>query len=323
MDVGARGAHDRHVQHHRHRAFDIVARRERRHRARRHAEQPRHVLGLAERDLLGADRRRQCLEIDLRMRLHREQPEATVLVLEEQVLRARVRGVQSLALLDREDGTGVSGGQPTAPSQQPVDGVREVYDTNVFGPIRVTQAFLPHLKSAAGANIVMVSSGLGSLGWLSDPANQFYGVNILGYNSSKTALNAVTVSLAKELAPLGIKVNAADPGYTATDFNGHSGYRTVEQAASGIVWLATLDSSGRAGYSSLIGSRYPGDRRSCASLEATTLWPTRPIPSAEAKPKAPSVASRPRGSVVAQDGWRRRQGYTLPVRASRRATPSL
>jgi len=87
----------------------------------------------------------------------------------------------------------------------------------------------------------------GSLGWLSDPENKFYGVNFVGYNSSKTALNAVTLAFAKEIAATGIKVNAADPGYTATDFNGHSGYRTVEQAAQGIVWLATLDANGPTG----------------------------------------------------------------------------
>jgi NAD(P)-dependent dehydrogenase (short-subunit alcohol dehydrogenase family) len=142
---------------------------------------------------------------------------------------------------------GIPGQSRVPPSRQPLDDIRAVYETNVFGPIRVTQAFLPLLKAAGDANIVMVSSGLGSLGWLSDPANQFYGVNILGYNSSKTALDAVTVSFAKELAPDGIRVNAADPGYTATDFNGHTGYRTVEQAASGIVWLATLDASGPTG----------------------------------------------------------------------------
>ncbi|TDK37336.1 SDR family oxidoreductase [Rhizobium deserti] len=142
---------------------------------------------------------------------------------------------------------GILGGQPTVPSQQPVDEIREVYETNVFGAIRVTQTFLPLLKAAGHANVVMVSSGLGSLGWLSDPTNQFFGVNILGYNSSKSALNAVTVSFAKELAEAGVKVNSADPGYTATDFNDHSGYRTVEQAAAGIVWLANQDSSGPTG----------------------------------------------------------------------------
>jgi NAD(P)-dependent dehydrogenase (short-subunit alcohol dehydrogenase family) len=95
--------------------------------------------------------------------------------------------------------------------------------------------------------VVMVSSGLGSKGWLSDPQNEFYGVNYLGYNSSKSALNAVTLSFAKELAASGIKVNAADPGFTATDFNGHSGYRTVEQAAKSIVFLATLAEDGPTG----------------------------------------------------------------------------
>lgn len=138
-------------------------------------------------------------------------------------------------------------GEMVPPSHQSVDDVRRIYETNVFGPVRVTQAFLPLLKSAERANVVMVSSGLGSLGWLSDPTNQFFGINFLGYNSSKSALNAVTVAFAKELAASGIKVNAADPGYTATDFNGHSGYRTVEQAARGIVWLASLDMSGPSG----------------------------------------------------------------------------
>jgi NAD(P)-dependent dehydrogenase (short-subunit alcohol dehydrogenase family) len=138
---------------------------------------------------------------------------------------------------------GIPGQQPGTPSEQSVDDVRAIYETNVFGPIRVTQALLPLLKSAEQANVVMVSSGLGSLGWLSDPANMFFGVNILGYNSSKTALNAVTLAFAKELSNTSIRVNAADPGYTATDFNGHTGYRTVEQAAAGIVWLATLEAS--------------------------------------------------------------------------------
>lgn len=134
---------------------------------------------------------------------------------------------------------GIPGMQPIRPSEQPLDDIKAVYETNVFAPMRMTQAFLPLLKAGHDARVVMVSSGLGSLGWLSDPANPHHAVNILGYNSSKTALNAVTLAFAKDLAAYGIAVNAADPGYTATDFNGHSGYRTVEQAAAGIVWLAT------------------------------------------------------------------------------------
>ncbi|MBY3002062.1 SDR family oxidoreductase [Rhizobium leguminosarum] len=162
---------------------------------------------------------------------------------------------QAAARVEAEDGkldvlvnnAGIAGREMIAPSQQSVEDILRIYETNVFGPVRVTQAFLPLLRKTGNANIVMVSSGLGSLGWLSDPANQFYGVNFLGYNSSKSALNAITVALAKELAGSGVKVNAADPGYTATDFNAHSGYRTVEQAASGIVWLATLDEKGPTG----------------------------------------------------------------------------
>ncbi len=129
-------------------------------------------------------------------------------------------------------------GMSVPPTQQPVDNVREVYETNVFGPIRVTRAFLPLLMKAKGAKIIMVSSGLGSLTWRSDAENPHHAVNYMGYNSSKTALNAVTVCFAQELAPLEIAVNATDPGYTATDFNDHTGYRSVEQAAAGIVWLA-------------------------------------------------------------------------------------
>lgn len=158
-------------------------------------------------------------------------------------------------LVEQQDGkldvlinnAGISGGMDGTPSNQPVAVVREVYETNVFAPIRVTQIFLPLLKVASHANVVMVSSGLGSLGWLSDPSNPHYGVNNLGYNSSKSALNAVTLAFAKELAASGVKVNAADPGYTATDFNGYTGYRTVEQAAAGIVWLADQDASGPTG----------------------------------------------------------------------------
>ncbi|CAL1691372.1 Oxidoreductase UcpA [Brevundimonas subvibrioides] len=142
---------------------------------------------------------------------------------------------------------GIPGQSLADTSLQPLEDIRQVYETNVFGVIRVTQAFLPLLKAAAPATIIMVSSGLGSLGWTTDPDNFHSKVNILGYNSSKSALNAVTVSFAKALAPHGIRVDCADPGYTATDFNGHSGYRTVEQAGAGIAWLAQQDPAAQGG----------------------------------------------------------------------------
>lgn len=139
---------------------------------------------------------------------------------------------------------GISGSFYGSPLEQPMESIKATYEVNVFGPIRVTQAFAPLLKAAPAARIVMVSSELGSIAAAVNPEHEFYPYNFLGYNSSKTALNAVTVSFAKALMDTDIKVNAADPGYTATDFNGHSGYRTVEEAAEIIVKLATLDSQG-------------------------------------------------------------------------------
>ncbi|KQS75421.1 serralysin [Rhizobium sp. Leaf384] len=169
-------------------------------------------------------------------------------VTDDDSIRNAVRTVQAAdGKLDvLINNAGIPGGY-AAPSEQSVREIETVYQTNVFGPIRVTQAFLPLLRASGQANVIMVSSGLGSLTWLSDPAHPYHTVNILGYNSSKTALNAITLSLAKDLEGDGIRVNAADPGYTKTDFNNHSGYRTVEQAADTIVWLAGQDASGPTG----------------------------------------------------------------------------
>lgn len=133
---------------------------------------------------------------------------------------------------------GISGAQPVTPSVQSISDIMAVYDTNVFGVIRVTQAFIPLLKAAQEARVIMIGSGLGSLTWVADLNHPYSHVQAMGYTSSKTAVNAITVAFAKELTAYGISVNAVDPGYTATDFNGHSGPRTVTEAATGIVWLA-------------------------------------------------------------------------------------
>jgi len=134
-----------------------------------------------------------------------------------------------------------------APSAVSMDLVRKTYDTNVFGVINVTQAMLPLLKKSDAGRIVNLSSGLGSLTQHSDPKWEFSGFNVLAYNSSKTAVNAITVSFAKELSGSKIKVNAADPGYVATDMNAQSGPRSVEQGASAPVRLATLPADGPTG----------------------------------------------------------------------------
>lgn len=139
---------------------------------------------------------------------------------------------------------GVATGGYAAPSVASLADMRAVYEVNVFGPVRVTQAFLPFLRQAGQGRIVMMSSSLGSIGEQLDMTSGTYGVNLLGYNSSKSALNMITVSFAKELAAHGIKVNAANPGYVATDLNDHQGYRSVEQGAAVAVHLATLGPAG-------------------------------------------------------------------------------
>ena len=128
-----------------------------------------------------------------------------------------------------------------------LDMMRRTYETNVFGVFAVTKAFLPLLKQAEAGRIVNMSSGLGSLTLNSDPDWNFAGVKPLAYNSSKAALNMITIILAAELQGTSIKVNAANPGYVATDLNRHQGNRTVAQGATVAVHLATLPADGPTG----------------------------------------------------------------------------
>jgi NAD(P)-dependent dehydrogenase (short-subunit alcohol dehydrogenase family) len=133
------------------------------------------------------------------------------------------------------------------PSEVEIRTLRKTFETNFFGTIAVTQTLLPLIRKSDAGRIVNVSSGLASLTQHSNPEWEFDSVKFLSYNSSKTALNAFTVMLAYELKATPIKVNAADPGYTATDLNNNQGYKTVEQGAAIIVWLATLPADGPTG----------------------------------------------------------------------------
>jgi NAD(P)-dependent dehydrogenase (short-subunit alcohol dehydrogenase family) len=142
---------------------------------------------------------------------------------------------------------GITGSFKGKPSEATVPQIQEVYDTNVFGIVRVTNAFIPLLKKSENGRIVNMSSGLGSLTWNSDSDSEFYNYNLITYQTSKTAVNALTVAYAKEMAEFDIKVNAADPGFTATDLNQHRGYQTVEQGASTAVKLALLNQDGETG----------------------------------------------------------------------------
>ncbi|WP_018787137.1 SDR family oxidoreductase [Micromonospora sp. CNB394] len=119
------------------------------------------------------------------------------------------------------------------------------YDTNVFGVVRVTHAFLPLLEAGDAPVVVNVSSGLGSVAATTDPSRVEFRVTALDYNSSKTALVMVTSQYAK--AYPAIRFNAVDPGYTATDLNGHQGTQTVEEGAEIIVRMASIGADGPTG----------------------------------------------------------------------------
>jgi NAD(P)-dependent dehydrogenase (short-subunit alcohol dehydrogenase family) len=142
---------------------------------------------------------------------------------------------------------GILGGMDQSALTVDLNTAREVYDTNFFGVINVTQTFIGALKKSAEPRIVNVTSGLGSLTLHSDPNWQYYAVKTAAYGTSKTALNAYTVVLAYELRDTAFKVNAVDPGYTQTDFNHHNGPGTIESAANIIVKYATIDADGPTG----------------------------------------------------------------------------
>ncbi|MER7415762.1 SDR family oxidoreductase [Micromonospora peucetia] len=135
----------------------------------------------------------------------------------------------------------------TAPSAAPLDAVRRTFETNVLGVVAVTNALLPLLRRAPAGRIVNLSSELASLAVTTDPSSPFSRMPMVAYNASKSAVNAVTVSYANELRETPIKVNAADPGYCATDMNDGEGDRSPQQGASVAVRLATLPTDGPSG----------------------------------------------------------------------------
>lgn len=120
-----------------------------------------------------------------------------------------------------------------------------VYDTNVFGVVRVTHAFLPLLDAGDAPVIVNVSSGMGSIAITTDPARFESTLISLAYPSSKTALNMITTMYAKAFPRM--RINAVDPGYTATDLNGRRGTQTVQEGAVAIVRMATIGPDGPSG----------------------------------------------------------------------------
>ncbi|MCF2497660.1 SDR family NAD(P)-dependent oxidoreductase [Dyadobacter chenhuakuii] len=113
----------------------------------------------------------------------------------------------------------------------PIDEMKKVWETNVFGTLAVTQAFLPLLRKADSARIVTVSSALGSLTLNANPANPFRSAFDAAYGASKTALNGIFLSLAIDLESANIKVHLVSPGFTATALNNFQGTDTVEEGS--------------------------------------------------------------------------------------------
>ncbi|QES90957.1 SDR family oxidoreductase [Rhizosphaericola mali] len=145
---------------------------------------------------------------------------------------------------------GISGGMSqTALAASVDDQFKNVYETNVFGVVRVTQNFVGLLAKSDEPRIVNVSSSQGSITLHSDPSlgYQYYDFKGAVYLSSKAALNMYTVNLAYELRDTKFKVNAVSPGFTKTDFTNNMGTGNIEDAASRIVKYALIDENGPTG----------------------------------------------------------------------------
>ncbi len=139
---------------------------------------------------------------------------------------------------------GITGARKDATDLTAQD-VREVYETNVFGPVRVLRAFLPALLASGNGVVVNVASGLGSQAAVRDPNRVESTVVAPAYCSSKSALVMLTTQYAKALPAL--RINAVDPGYTATDLNAHTGTQTVTEGTDVIVAMASIGTDGPTG----------------------------------------------------------------------------
>jgi NAD(P)-dependent dehydrogenase (short-subunit alcohol dehydrogenase family) len=142
---------------------------------------------------------------------------------------------------------GIFGGYPQSALNVTIEQFKAAYDTNVYGVVRVTQAFIDLLRNSSEPRIVNVSSSQGSITLHSDPSYKYYDYKAAVYLSSKSAMNMYTVVLAYELKDSNFKINAVCPGYTKTDFNGRRGTGTLEDAGTRIIKYALIDNNGPTG----------------------------------------------------------------------------
>jgi NAD(P)-dependent dehydrogenase (short-subunit alcohol dehydrogenase family) len=166
----------------------------------------------------------------------------------ESVKSARIEiGRKSDALDVLINNAGINGGSPQAALEASVEAFQQVLDTNLYGVIRVTQAFIDLLRMSSQPRIVNVSSSGCSLTLHCDPTWKYYSHKAALYTSSKAALNMYTINLAYELRDTLFKVNAVCPGFVATDFNGHRGTGTVQEGGARIAKYAMIDNDGPTG----------------------------------------------------------------------------
>lgn len=166
----------------------------------------------------------------------------------ESVRAARALIGEKTSVLDvLVNNAGISGGFPQSALNATIDQFQVVYDTNLFGVVRVTQAFIDLLKRSDEPRIVNVTSAMGSLSLAAGPAGGDYHNQMSVYQSSKSALNMYTITLAYELRDTPFKVNIVCPGYTQTDFTNHQGTSTVQEAGQRIAKYALIDQTGPTG----------------------------------------------------------------------------
>lgn len=167
---------------------------------------------------------------------------------DESVKNARVEIGKKTQVLDiLINNAGIYGGYPQEAVNTTIAQFKATYDANVYGVVRVTQAFIDLLKKSPAPRIVNVSSSQGSLTLHSDPTYKYYDFKAAAYLSSKSAMNMYTVVLAYEFKDSNFKINAVCPGFTKTDFNGHRGTGSVEEAGKRILKYALIENDGPTG----------------------------------------------------------------------------
>lgn len=179
-----------------------------------------------------------------------DQVEAIILDVtnDQSVMEAREEVGSKTKLLDvLINNAGINGGFPQSSLEASVDQFKTVFDTNLYGVVRVTQAFIDLLKKSTEPRIVNVSSSGCSLTLHNDPTWKYYSHKAALYPSSKAALNMYTIDLAYQLKDSAFKVNAVCPGFVATDFNGYRGTGTVQEGGSRIAEYAMIGNDGPTG----------------------------------------------------------------------------